>query len=100
MLTEFLIANGWKNCPAMDKMPPETKKELWVKPNEGTPSLTLHYTQMKIHGILTDFIAVSLVGEIDTFWHDMAIYSSSIDTFTNEEDKIINSLTKSWIALK
>jgi len=98
-LVTYLVANGWKNYPTLPKIPPETIKELWAKPNEGTPQITLDFTQMRIHGILTDFVEVSLVGELDGCWHDLKIYGLSIEKFIAEEQKIIDSLTKSWKAL-
>lgn len=95
----YLLANGWNKFPTLDKMRPETKKELWVKPNEGTPQLTVDLVQMNIHNSLCEFITVAIIGEVNDIWYDLSAYSLSVWTFVNDNEKIINKLTKSWMAL-
>lgn len=99
-LTLWLVANEWRKEPTFEPRPPEVLKELWCKRNKDTPTLTLDFVRMNIHGVFTDFITVQLIGEIDNYWHDMSIYSLSPKEFMEGEAKIIGSLTKSWLALK
>lgn len=99
-LTAFLLANGWKNCPTMDKIPPEIIKEIWVKKNEGTPSFCLNFVCIKVYGIIeTDFVSVDLTGEVDSTWYKLEAYSMSVDHFINNHETIEQQLIKSWGAL-
>lgn len=98
-LTEFLLDNGWKNCPTMDKISPEIIKELWVKKNEGAPSFCLNFVCVRIHGIETNFVSLDITGEVATTWYKLEAYSMSIDHFISNHEIIEQQLINSWRAL-
>ena len=98
-LVTFLLANGWKNCPTMDKIYPEITKELWVKKLDNTPQICLDFTSMLIHSAEVDFVEVSITGEINNNWFTLKSFGGSIEDFVNNHETIEAALIRAWRAL-
>ena len=107
-LIAYLQVHGWKEYPTYVAVQPERTHRLWCKriatlnpctSNEWN-QLCLHYTELDVHGNISDSVTVDLRGEVEgTTWYTLEAYSMSPKHFIANADSIATKLSRAWEAL-
>lgn len=107
----YLENSNWKEEDTFQPVFPETEKKFFIKAidhltgvpcqlNLKAPNLGLNYSCLIIHGKETEFLTVSIKGQVRNLWYNLEAYSLSPEEFMRNELRLTDKLIASWEALQ